>query len=420
MIVFLRLAFKSIWLRKETVSLAIFSLALSIFLLLCVERLRQSAEEGFTQTISQTDLVVGARTGPTNLILATVFNRGVFTNNIKTSTYEYWRSKDAVEWIIPLALGDGHRGYRVVGTTDDFYKHYHYQVLQSLKLGSGTWTEKPMDVVIGAEVARALHYELGQKVVIDHGVTREAGMLHHDDHPFQVSGILEATGTIIDQSLFLSLASLEAIHEGHHEGELEDHHADHKDNHKDDHVGDKHLTAFFLKLKNRIDVLNLQREINNYEGEPLSAVIPSVVVNDIWHMFSYVENALRVLGFCILLVSLLSMIGILMATLNERRREMAILRALGAGPRRLAGLLVWESFLVTTIAVILGWCLQITVVGLFQNWLKEKYGLFLETFQVTAPELFYLAIIVLLGTLIGLWPAIRVYRSSLKDGLIVK
>ncbi len=417
MTVFLNLALKSIWHRKETVSLAIFSMALSVFLLLSVERLRQSAEEGFTQTISQTDLIVGARTGPTNLVLATVFNRGVFANNIKMQTYEHWKSKEMVEWTIPLALGDGHRGYRVVGTTEDFYNHYRYQGQHSLQLQEGTWTIKPMDIVIGAEVARALHYELGQKVVIDHGVTREIGMLHHDEHPFRVAGILNATGTIIDQSLFLSLESLEALHEkpeagseGHDEHEYKEEHAH----------GDRELTAFFLKLQNRVDVLSLQREINNFAGEPLSAVIPSVIVNDIWHMLSYVENALRVLGGCILFVSLLSMMGILMATLNERRREMAILRALGASPIHLAGLLVWESCLLTAISLVLGFGLQTAIIWLSQDWLKVNYGLFLSVGQFSNSDVFYLILIAVLGAVIGLWPAVRVYRSSLKDGLIVK
>lgn len=447
MTTFVNLALKSLVHRKDTVILTVLSLTLSVFLILSVERVREAAENGFTQTISQTDLIVGARTGPTNLVLATVFNRGTFANNIKASTYEFWKNKETVDWTIPLALGDGHRGFRVVGTTEAFYEHYHYQGNQGLVLREGLWANKIQEVVIGSEVAEKLNYQLGQKVVIDHGVTRDVGMIHHDEHPFQVVGVLKPTGTIIDQSLFVSLESLEALHEpelekapsakaapadvqasvsteaGHGEGHHEEaHHVHHGEAHSkaDGPHAHKELTAFFLKLKNRVDILSLQRDINNFEGEPLSAVIPSVVVNDLWQTLSAVEKALRVLGLCILVVSLLSMISILMATLNERRREMSILRALGGSPQQLAGLLVLESSLITLAALVLGVVLQIFVVFSMQAWLKDKYGLFIGVGVPSGSELQHLLVIGVLGCLVGFLPAWRVYRSALKDGLTVK
>ena len=417
-----KLSYKSLWHRRETVVLTTMSLALSIFLTLSVERLRLAAQEGFTQTISQADLIVGARTGPTNLVLATIFNRGVFANNIKRQTYEKWKNHAAVDWSIPLVLGDGHRGFRVVGTTTDFFKHYRYQGQKALELRQGEWSDGALTVVAGAEVARKLQYSLGQSIVLEHGVTREVGMLRHDDQPFRLVGILNSTGTIIDQSLFVSMESLEHLHHedaqpesDHHDGE--DHKEDHKEDQADLHRGEE-LTGFILRLKNRVDVLRLQREINNETLEPLTAVIPSVVVNDLWQMLGTVENALRVLGGCILVVSLLSMISILMATLNERRREMAILRAIGAGPRQLASLLVIESVLMTLVAVILGALMQVLVVVALRDWLQTQYGLFLTTLVWTQTEILYALIVMLLGALVGLWPALKVYRNTLKDGLI--
>lgn len=412
---FLSLAIKSLLHRKQTVGLTVLSLALSIFLILSVEKLRQAAEDGFTQTISQTDLIVGARTGPTNLVLATVFNRGTFANNLKESTYEKWKANPAVEWTIPLVLGDGHRGYRVVGTTEDFYKHYHYQGQQGLVLFQGSWSVGVKDVVVGAEVARTLNYSLGHKVVIDHGVTREVGMLHHDEHPFQVVGVLAPTGTIIDQSLFVSMESLEALH--HQEGE-DDHRGAGEEEHH--HAGEHELTAFFMKLKNRIDILTLQREINNDKQEPLTAVIPSVVVNELWQTLSYVEKALRLLGFCIFGVSLLSMVSILLATLNERRREMAILRALGGSPRQLAGLLLLESTVLMVVSLGVGLVIQWVVLLSLQGWVKETYGLFLQAGGLKTTDIVSLVIVTVLGSVMGLVPAWTVYRTTLKDGLSMR
>lgn len=426
---YLGLAWHSLLHRKETVLLTLSSLILSIFLLLSVDQLRRAAKEGFTQTISQTDLIVGARTGPTNLVLSTVFNQGTFTNNIKAKTYQKWKNHPQIEWTIPLVLGDGHKGFRVVGTTEDFYRHYRYQGQQSLQLQSGVWNQSPKDVVIGYEVAKKLHYTLGTSVIIEHGVTRDVGMLHHDDFPFHVVGVLQPTGTIMDQSLFVSLLSLEAIHHQSQKSPLNEQSSKAIHDHDEDegadieihqHVGVDELTAFFMKLKNRIDILNIQREINNETSEPLSAVIPSVVVNDIWHMLSYVENTLRILGFCILLVSLFSMLSMLLATLNERRREMAILRSLGAGPSQLAGLLVLESSLLTVLAVTIGISLQNGILFYFQDWLKIHFGIFISPFEFRGEELFVMSLILVLGLVVGLIPALRVYRASLKEGLIVK
>ncbi len=404
----LLLAAKSLLHRKETVFLTITSLVLSVFLLLSLDQLRRAAKEGFTQTISQTDLIVGARTGPTNLVLSTVFNRGTFTNNMSWESYLEWKSRPTIEWTIPLVLGDGHKGYRVVGTTEDFYQHYKYQGKESLQLSEGSWSRNDAEIVIGAEVAKKLKYTLQDKVVLEHGVTNEVGMLHHDHDPFHVVGILKPTGTIIDQSLFVKMESLEHLHH-----EEKDNDSEKKDEKKD-------LTAFFLKLKNRIDILTMQREINNYTKEPLSAVIPAVVVNDIWHMLSYVEKALQVLGVCVLFVSLFSMLTMLLSSLNERRREMAILRALGASPQYLSSLLVFESSLMTVCSLVLGFVLQGAVNFFLRDWLKENYGLFVDSFSLQTEMLYTLGVIFLMGLAVGLVPAIRVYRISLKDGLAVK
>lgn len=405
------LAFKSLFHRKVTVLLTISSLILSVFLLLSIDQIRRAAKDGFTQTISQTDLIVGARTGPTNLVLSTVFNRGTFANNISRETYLEWKSKPSIEWTIPLVLGDGHKGYRVVGTTEEFYQHYRYQGHYALQLEIGEWNRGVSDIVLGSEVAKKLGYSLGHAVVLEHGVTREVGMLHHDEAPFKVVGILQPTGTIVDQSLFVSLESLDRIH--HEE-------AKHGSNEDHEHGGKESLTAFFMKLKNRIDILTIQREINNYQKEALSAVIPAVVVNDIWHMLSYVENALKVLGACVLLVSLFSMLTMLLSSLNERRREMAILRSLGASPVQLSSLLIFESTLMTVVSLLGGFLLQGILIFLLRGWLKENYGIFIESFQFQSENLIILIFILTLGLLVGIIPAIRVYKTSLKDGLIVR
>lgn len=210
--VFLKLAIKSLQNRAFATTLTVISIALSVALLLTVERAKRAAEEGFTQTISKTDLIVGARSGPLQLILYTVFNMGNATHNISYETYEKVRANPAIEWTIPYSLGDGHRGFRVVGTTQDFFKYYHYRGDRKVTLAEGQEFNDLWDVVVGAEVARKLGYKLGDRVVVTHGVTKGEGILQHDDRPFKISGILEATGTPLDRAVYMSLQGMEALH----------------------------------------------------------------------------------------------------------------------------------------------------------------------------------------------------------------
>jgi putative ABC transport system permease protein len=175
--IFLSLAWKSIKNRRLTTFLTVFSIALSTALLLSVERAQRAAEEGFTQTISQTDLIVGSRSGPINLILYTVFNMGSATNNISMETYQELKKNPSVEWTIPYSLGDGHRGFRVVGTDENFYQHYRFRGDQSVQILAGASASGLWDAVIGSDVAKELEYKLGQKIVIAHGVTKGQGIL---------------------------------------------------------------------------------------------------------------------------------------------------------------------------------------------------------------------------------------------------
>jgi putative ABC transport system permease protein len=210
--ILLQLALKSLRNRKFTTLLTVLSIALSTTLLLSVERTKRAAEEGFTQAISQTDLLVGGRTGPLNLILYTVFNMGSASNNISWKTYEDIKKNPAIEWTIPYSLGDGHRGFRVVATDENFYSHYHFRGSGKVELAQGQPALGIWDATLGAEVAEKLGYKLGDKIVLAHGVTHGQGIQMHTDKPFTVVGVLKKTGTALDQSIYISLYGMEAIH----------------------------------------------------------------------------------------------------------------------------------------------------------------------------------------------------------------
>lgn len=416
--IFFKLALKSLSNRRLATILTVVSIALSTSLLLIVERAKNSAEESFTQALSKTDLLVGARGGSLQLVLYSIFNMSNPTHNISYGTYQEISKNTAIAWTIPYSLGDGHRGFRVVGTTKDFFKHYHYRGDQQPSLQSGQVFTGTFDVVIGSEVAQKLGYKLGDKIVVAHGVTRGEAILNHEDRPFHVKGILNPTGTALDRALYISLAGMEALHFDWQSG------AQAKETVSSEKIQAADLqpqaiTSFFIGAKSRLDTLRLQREINNYSKEPLMAVIPGVALSELWSGLSFVEGLLRFVSWMVIAVGFFAMLIALMTSLNERRREMSIFRAVGAGAKHLFLLLLIESLLLTFSGVLLGFIFSFIFFAILRPWVGQSFGLYLSS-GLQMNEVIYMLITLIVGVVAGVIPAMQVQRQSLKDGLSIK
>jgi putative ABC transport system permease protein len=540
----LALSIKSLRHRKFTVSLTVISLALGVALLLGVERMRREARSGFTNTIAGTDLIVGARTGQVSLLLSSVFRIGNPSQNISWETYQKIAKNPQVAWTIPISLGDSHRGYRVLGTSEAYFEHYRYADKRPLALEAGEVFADTYDAVLGAEVARELGYRLDDAIVLAHGAG-EVSFVDHADKPFRVAGILEPTGTPVDQTVHVSLAGIEAVHEGwaghgggggpegHNHpappdgssGTVPDPHAGHnhpappvgteggggEDSHRghdhageerdeaqagpengedsedlamleelealekenaagneaaDAHAGHDHaareaaggstdgtlpsqgdgvsafdrlaaieamleggeehdlqptqITAFLVGMHSRADAVFLQRAINTYKGEALTAVMPGVALQELWQVVGVVEKTLLVVSVFVVAVSLAGMLSALMTGLNERRREMAILRSVGARPFHIVSLIVGEAVAVTALACVLGVAVLYLLLALARPVVLAKAGLHLGFSMLSGGELLLVAAVMAVGLLVGLLPAWRCYRNSLADGLTVK
>ncbi|MFN9920068.1 MAG: ABC transporter permease [Acidobacteriota bacterium] len=414
------LAWRSLRNRRVTTGLTVLSIALSVALLLGVEALRLSARESFSSTISGTDLIVGARGGGLQLLLYTVFRMGTATNNVKWSSYEAWAKHPAVAWTIPYSLGDSHRGFRVVGTNGSFYERYRYRRTRTVEFAAGRAPRAFDEVALGSDVAAKLGYGLERKISLTHGIGA-AGIMDHDDKPFRVVGVLARTATPIDRSLYITLEGMTAIHVGWQQGappepgeELPAAKLTQKD------LQPEAITAFLLRAKSRIDTLRIQRDVNNYLDEPLMAIIPGVAMNELWSTVKYAELALEIVGGFVVLVGLLGMLVAIYTTLNERRREMAILRALGMGPARIVALFVMESVLLAVSGCLLGVGLMYGGVLALQGIVERELGLYLRWQGLAAEHAVYLGIVVGAAVLIGLVPAWRAYRNTLADGLSVR
>ena len=413
------LALKSLLNRKFTIGLTVLSISLSVTLLLGVERIRTESRNSFTNTISGTDLIVGARSGPIQLLLYSVFRMGHATNNISWQSYQEIAEMPSVAWTIPISLGDSHRGYRVMGTSEDYFTHFRYGSKQRLQVEAGEPFHDLYDAVLGAEVARKLGYTVGESIVLAHGAG-DVSFIKHDDKPFTVRGILAPTGTPVDQTIHVSLAGLEAIHVDWKDGAPMAGQSISADHARRLDLTPTAITAFLMKLQSPIAIFGMQRTVNQFKEEPLTAILPGVALQQLWELIGIAEKALMAVSGFVVIVGIVGMLTTLMTGLNERRREMAIIRSVGARPIHVFSLIIGEALMVTIVGVAVGVILLYTSLLLAQPVLMSHFGLFIDISGFSAYELVLMGIVLLAGFLAGLLPGWRIYRYSLNDGMTIR
>jgi len=410
------LTVKSMLNRKVTSALTIFSVACSIAILLTVKKMNQAARNSFESTISDVDLILGARSSDINLMLYSVFRIGNATNNITWESYQEIAKKPEIAWIIPFQLGDSHKGYRVLGTDTSYFKHFKFGNGRALSFVAGQEFAKIQDVVIGSEVAKKLNYKVGTPLYLSHGIG-SASFQEHGEIEFRVVGVLHPTGTPVDRTVHVSLEAIEAIHKGWEEG------APPLESIKTDTTQSfpvTQITSALIGLQQKNQVFKVQRFINEFEEEALQGVMPGVAFMQLWNIVGVIETALTVVSYLVLLSGLIGMITSVLTSLAERRREMAILRSLGARPWQILLLLLTETtFLVTLSALLASIFLAVAMYAL-SPWLATEFGLYLDLMQFTRNDAFILMMVIGSGMVAGLIPAVNAYRNSLSDGLSIR
>ena len=414
------LAARSAWNRRFVLSLVVVSIALSTFLLLGIERLRQDVRQNFAQSIAGTDLIVGARTGAVQLLLYSVFRIGNATNNIAWSSAQAVAAMPGVAWTIPISLGDSHRGFAVVGTSDAYFAHYRHGGGQPLRFAQGRAFGEGhagvFEAVVGADVAERLRYAPGAQIVLSHGDGRFAEH-DHADKPFTVVGVLARTGTPVDRSVHITLAGMEAIHLDWMAGvplpgqKVSAEQALQRD------LAPRAITALLVGLERRTAVFSTQRRIAGFRGEPLMAILPGVALDELWDVVGAGERALLATSGLVAGVSVLGLVAVILAGLDQRRRELAILRAVGAGPRTVALLLALEGGLVTLVGLAAGVAAVALAWTLAAPWALNALGLVLQPLTLGMAESTWLAVLGAAGLLASAVPGWRAYRIALADGL---
>ncbi|MGO1750486.1 MAG: ABC transporter permease [Marinobacter sp.] len=411
----LSLATASLWYRRKVLALVCLTLTLSVTLLLGVQYLRTEVKQSFTSTISDTDLIIGARSGQLNLLLYTVFHMGDATNNIRWSTYQELKKDKRIDWLIPISLGDSYKGFRVVGTDSGFGKHFQFGRGQHLTLAEGQWFSGIFDVVLGAGVAKTLNHGINDKIVLSHGGGRTS-FSNHKDTPFTVTGILEATGTPVDQAVYISLQGMEAIHVGWESGvaipgrTLTPEQAQGRD------FTPNAITAVFAGLDRKILTFRVQRDLNQYTEEPLSAILPGVALSELWRLMSQFERALLGITGFVVVTSLIGLIAVLLTLQAQRAHEIAILRATGASPSLIASLYIIECLALAMVACLISLALGTLAISMFGPWLLTNYGVQIQLRPLYLEEWALLASVPLAALLVALAPALSTWQQSRSQG----
>jgi putative ABC transport system permease protein len=416
----LNLAWKSLWNRRATALLTISAIAVSVALLLGVQKLRTAARESFASTVSGVDLIVGARSGPLNLLLYSIFRIGDATANVSWKTYQKIATHPDVEWTIPISLGDSHRGFRVMGTDHNYFEHYRFRGSHELRFSSGGPFHDLYDAVLGSDVARTLGYKLGDSIIVAHGVGN-VSFAEHKDKPFRVVGILAPTGTPVDRTVHVSLEAITAIHIDWQSGMQAPpgYQVSAAEARRHDLTPDT-ITAFLVGMRSRVMTFTMQRAINDYRQEPLLAVLPGVALCQLWELVGVADTALMIVAAFVVLAGLLGMLTAILTSLNERRREMAVLRSVGARPRHVFVLLVAEAGLLATLGVVAGIGLTYLLILGGRPLLEKRFGIFVAVSGPSESDLAILGGIIAAALLMGLLPAFRAYRNALSDGLQVR
>lgn len=416
MIVF-RLLISSMRSRSFAIALLLFSLSVSIALFLAVNRLQNSAKDSFNASVSGVDMIVGARNSELPILLFSVFRLGAPQRDISMETYEDIKANKRIDWTVPIALGDSHRGYRVIGTTNDYFTKLKTADKSPLIFEQGQQFGDLFHVVLGSTVAKKLGYSLNEELVIAHGLA-SVGASDHDNLPFRVSGILAPTGTPIDQAVNVSLEAITAIHEGWIGGRQTFTAA--ADELRARENKPKSVTAVFIGLKSIVRLFQVQRDINSYPQEALTAVAPGIALSQLWQLIGVADQALKIIALLVLFSAIAGLVAAMAMSISVRRREMAIFRAMGASPVRIFSFMMIEAAIIALIACLVGWVIVQISMALISTYVATELGLWVKHIWITPMELAFFLIVILASCLATIIPALQLYRYSLRDGMTVQ
>jgi putative ABC transport system permease protein len=401
----LQLSFKNIFQKPLNAILSLLLFALGTGLISLLLLVNKQLEEKFDKNLANIDLVLGAKGSPLQLILCAMYHIDAPTGNIKLEEVRPFLNPNhpLFSAAVPLSLGDSYKAYRIVGTNASF------PTLYDAKIKEGRFFEKTFDVALGANAANVLKLKIGDTFKSNHGLVND-GLDHEHEQNFQVVGILEPTGAVIDELILTPLESIWAIHEHEHKtGEI--HEAAKEDE-------EKMITSLLLKYRSKTNfqALNLPRNINENTG--MQAASPAIELNRLYSMMGIGEKMLRILAIVIILVSGISVFIALFNSLKERKYELSLLRIMGASKQKLFLLILFEAFILSLLGCIIGLVFSHLAMKIIAEQMQDAYRYTFDAKRFLPEELYLFFAAVGIGVLAGLIPAIMAYRTAIAKVLL--
>ena len=397
----LKIAWKSIIHKPLNTALSVGLLLFGVAIISLILLLQHQLEKKFDRDLKNTDLVVGAKGSPLQLVLSTVYHLDAPTGNINLSDAQVIMNNPLVDEAIPLAYGDSYMGYRILGTTTDYMSKYDAQ------LADGQLYSKDMEAVLGAGVASKSGMKVGDSFLGTHGEAKGGHV--HDDHPYEVVGILEKTNTVLDRLVLTTVASVWNVHahnHGHDHNKVEEH--------LEQQVADDEMeiTAIQLKYKTKMAALNMPRIIN--EQTNMQAALPALEINRLFYMLGIGATTLKLIAGSIMFMAGFSVFFILYSRLRDRKYELALLRSVGYRPGHLFALLVLEGLILSVMGYILGWLLSRAGIYFISRQAESDFNLQFGA-EWVAGEAWLLLLTLVVGVVAAFLPAWKAMRMDVSS-----
>jgi putative ABC transport system permease protein len=400
--------------RALNTGLNVLLLALGVATLVILLLFSAQLEGRFEKDAEGIDMVVGAKGSPLQLILSSIYHADVPTGNIPLDTLTMLRKQPTVAEVIPLALGDSFRSFRIVGTEPG------YPALYRAKLADGRMFAKPFEVVIGSEVVARTGATLGQRFVGSHGMGDGDKASKHEETPFIVTGLLAPTGTVIDRLILTRIESVWDVHgiayDAHDEHDEADH--DHEATAHDAAVQDDlepEVTALLVRFASPLAAVQLPNFINRQTQ--LQAAVPAVEVSRLLALVGIGIDAVRAFAVLLMLTAGLSIFVALLTALRQREGDMAMLRVIGASRAGIVGQIIAEGLILAAAGALLGVVLGHAVIGVAAAFFEELRQMGLSALHFEPAEVWIVLAALAIGAIAALIPALRVFNADIAETL---
>lgn len=431
------IAWSYLWNRKLTTCLTIASVALAVSLISSVLTLREETRKRFEEEGMLFDIVVGGKGSPLQLVLSAVYFMDKPNENILYSDYERLKNEEDVAAAYPISLGDSFQDFRIVGTVPEIFSYAWVDPITSqprnpFKLAEGRVFQRPMEAVLGNTVARQSGLKVGDKfhgvhgfVKIPEGLEMPDGTgIVHEAFPYQVVGILKPSSTSFDRAVFSDLQSVWDVHP--HEEETQPDASEYRGPLRPGAEGDadgaateagrREITAVLIDLESPGMRFQFEEYVNAAYNAMAARPVDQVA-NLYTQLLSTAKTILLAIGYLVVVISALSILIGLYLSILQRKRDLAIMRALGASSFEILGTVLIEAFWVTLLGIASGWLFGGLVTAVIGAYLEQRFGLFIQAFTFTQEHLLAFGTVAFVGIIAGIVPAWQAYQTNVARDL---